>query len=112
MTKTPSTQISQVQEILLQMRRERTPWQLGKKWHRDSNFKHQVEISPKLTTREICLWCEENCQGPYSQDNRDILSFDAVGRPIRPLYSFMEAQLYSFMEANDAMLFKLTWGGK
>lgn len=60
------------------------------KYNRHKHFEFKVPILNKNRTMSMIYWCNANCQEGYSSDPNDTMSFK---------------------NKDDAILFKLTWGG-
>lgn len=64
------------------------------KYHRFQNYEHKVTFKAMLQTLQMSQWCNEHCQDAYSID-----ASTAAGHTM------------SFKNKDDAIMFKLTWGG-
>lgn len=65
------------------------------KYHRFQNYEHKVTFSDLRQTLQMSKWCNDHCQDDYSIDA-----------------ATADGNVMSFKSQDDALLFKLTWGGK
>lgn len=62
------------------------------KYHRFQGYEHKVTVRPR--TMEMVIWCNKHCKSDYSLDANS-----------------SAGDVVSFKNKDDAILFKLTWGG-
>lgn len=71
-------------EVLNQQNQQ---YRRNSKFHSGRNYAYSVKMR---ATKKLCQWCNRNLKGNYSCDQ----------------------ELMTFEDSSDAVIFKLTWGGK